>query len=67
MKYYNVPEVSIAFFRAGRIDWARGYGLADTDKQTGYARHFVSGRIYQQIRNCVCSAATRTAGKAEFG
>src|SRR5215469_3316635 len=30
MKYYNIPEVSIAFFRDGRVDWARGYGLADT-------------------------------------
>ena len=29
MKYYNIPEVSIAFFRDGRVDWARGYGLAD--------------------------------------
>lgn len=29
MKYYNTPEVSIAFFRDGRVDWARGYGLAD--------------------------------------
>ena len=24
MKYYNVLEVSIAFFKDGRIDWARG-------------------------------------------
>ena len=30
MKYYNVPEVSIAFFENGRVAWARGYGLADT-------------------------------------
>ncbi len=29
MKYYNVPEVSIAFFDNGRVVWARGYGLAD--------------------------------------
>ena len=29
MKYYNIPEVSIAFFKNGRVDWARGYGLAD--------------------------------------
>jgi CubicO group peptidase (beta-lactamase class C family) len=29
MKHYNIPEVSIAFFRDGRVDWARGYGLAD--------------------------------------
>jgi CubicO group peptidase (beta-lactamase class C family) len=29
MKYYNTPEVSIAFFKDGRVDWARGYGLAD--------------------------------------
>jgi CubicO group peptidase (beta-lactamase class C family) len=29
MKYYNIPEISIAFFKNGRVDWARGYGLAD--------------------------------------
>jgi CubicO group peptidase (beta-lactamase class C family) len=29
MKYYNIPEVSIAFFKDGRVNWARGYGLAD--------------------------------------
>lgn len=29
MKYYNIPEVSIAVFKDGRVDWARGYGLAD--------------------------------------
>jgi CubicO group peptidase (beta-lactamase class C family) len=29
MKYYNTPEVSIAFFKNGRVDWVRGYGLAD--------------------------------------
>jgi CubicO group peptidase (beta-lactamase class C family) len=29
MKYYNTPEVSIAFFRHGRVIWARGYGVAD--------------------------------------
>ena len=30
MKYYNVPEVSIAFYKEGHIEWARGYGFADT-------------------------------------
>ena len=29
MKYFNIPEISIAFFKGGRVDWARGYGLAD--------------------------------------
>src|SRR5262245_17700763 len=29
MKYYNTPEVSIAVFKDGRVDWARGHGLAD--------------------------------------
>ena len=29
MKYYRVPEVSIAFFDRGQVAWARGYGLAD--------------------------------------
>ncbi len=30
MKYYNVPGVSIAVIRDYKIDWAKGYGLADT-------------------------------------
>jgi CubicO group peptidase (beta-lactamase class C family) len=29
MKYYNVPEVSIAFLDKDRVAWAHGYGLAD--------------------------------------
>ena len=29
MKYYNVPEVSMAFFDHGKVAWARGYGLAN--------------------------------------
>jgi len=29
MKYYNVPEMSIAFFDNGQIAWAHGYGMAD--------------------------------------
>jgi CubicO group peptidase (beta-lactamase class C family) len=29
MKHYNFPEVSITFFKDGRGDWARGYGLAE--------------------------------------
>ena len=31
MKYYNVPEVSIAFFDHGKVAWARGYGLANRE------------------------------------
>ena len=30
MKYYNVPGVSIAVIKDYKIDWAKGYGLADT-------------------------------------
>lgn len=30
MKYYNVPGVSIAVIKNYKIDWAKGYGLADT-------------------------------------
>ena len=30
IKYYNVPEVSIAFFENGHVAWVRAYGLADT-------------------------------------
>jgi CubicO group peptidase (beta-lactamase class C family) len=34
MKYYNVPGVSIAVIKDYKIDWAKGYGLADTSKNT---------------------------------
>lgn len=30
MKYYNVPGVSIAVIKNYKIEWAKGYGLADT-------------------------------------
>lgn len=32
MKYYKVPGVSIAVIKDYKIDWAKGYGLADTIK-----------------------------------
>lgn len=32
MKYYKVPGVSIAVIKDYKIDWAKGYGLADTVK-----------------------------------
>src|SRR5687768_13150081 len=34
MKYYNVPGVSIAVIKDYKIDFAKGYGLADTLKKT---------------------------------
>lgn len=34
MKYYNVPGVSIAVIKDYKIDWAKGYGLADTLQKT---------------------------------
>ena len=33
MKFYNVNGVSIAVIKNYKIDWARGYGLADTLKK----------------------------------
>jgi CubicO group peptidase (beta-lactamase class C family) len=33
MRYYHVPGVSIAVIKDYRIDWAKGYGLADTLKK----------------------------------
>lgn len=32
MKYYNVPGVSIAVIKDFKIDWAKGYGMADKAK-----------------------------------
>lgn len=34
MKYYKVPGVSIAVIKNFKIDWAKGYGVADTVKKT---------------------------------
>jgi len=34
MKYYKVPGVSIAVIKDYKIDWAKGYGLADTLQKT---------------------------------
>ncbi|WP_461101562.1 serine hydrolase domain-containing protein [Spirosoma koreense] len=31
MKHYKVPGVSIAVIRNGKLDWAKGYGLADEE------------------------------------
>lgn len=31
MKHYNVPGVSLAVIRNGKIDWAKGYGFADRE------------------------------------
>lgn len=34
MKYYKVPGLSIAVIKDYKIDWAKGYGLADTTQKT---------------------------------
>lgn len=34
MKYYKVPGLSIAVIKDYKIDWAKGYGLADTIQKT---------------------------------
>ena len=34
MKYYKVPGVSRAVIKDYKIDWAKGYGLADTNQKT---------------------------------
>jgi len=31
MSHYKVPGVSVAVIRAGKLDWARGYGQADVE------------------------------------
>jgi len=34
MAFYNVPGVSIAVVREGKLHWARGYGIANTQTQS---------------------------------
>ena len=31
MKYYKVPGLSVALIRNGKIEWAKGYGIADQE------------------------------------
>ncbi len=47
MKYYKVPGVSIAVIKDYKIDWAKGYGLADTTKKTAVSTEtmFSAGSI----------------------
>ena len=51
MKYYNTPEVSIAFFKDGRVDWTRGFGLADKtiDKPVSPDTLFQAGSISKSV------------------
>ena len=34
MEHYKVPGVSIALVENGKIKWAKGYGMANTDRKT---------------------------------
>lgn len=34
MKYHGVPGLSVAVYRNGKLDWAKGYGLADIESNT---------------------------------
>jgi CubicO group peptidase (beta-lactamase class C family) len=34
LAHYRVPGVSVAFIEGGRIDWAKGYGVADVETGT---------------------------------
>ena len=46
---FNVPGVSIAVIKDFKIEWARGYGIADVEtRSAGHARHDVSGGVDQQ-------------------
>lgn len=31
MEYYNVPGLSVAVYRNGELEWAKGYGIADKE------------------------------------
>lgn len=34
MEYHGVPGISVAVYRDGKLDWAKGYGLADLESNT---------------------------------
>lgn len=39
MEHYNVPGVSVAVFRNGELDWAKGYGMADKEENRPVTEH----------------------------
>ena len=51
MKYYNVPGVSVAVVRNGKVRWAKGYGVANpnTNKNVDANTLFQAGSISKPI------------------
>src|SRR5215470_13463257 len=51
MKHYNIRGLSIAVVHDGRIEWARGYGIADTatQKQVTTQTLFQAGSISKSL------------------
>lgn len=54
MKFYNVPGVSIAVIKDYKIDWAKGYGWADTLKKQKVNNQtmFSAGSISKFVMAC---------------
>jgi len=51
MEYYKVPGVSIALVEKGKLKWAKGYGMANTDTKTNVDTNtiFQAGSISKPI------------------
>ena len=49
LKELNIPGLSVAVINDGEIEWAKGYGMADTSENRRVnAEDHVSGRVDQQ-------------------
>lgn len=51
MKHYNVPGISIAVVKDGKIAWAKGYGMANTESGTSVDENtlFQAGSISKPL------------------
>ncbi len=67
MKYYNVPGASIAVIKDFKVDWAKGYGLADKSKNIPVTTEtmFSAGSI-SKFLSAVTALSLVQSGKMEL-
>jgi CubicO group peptidase (beta-lactamase class C family) len=67
MKHYQVPGVSIAVINNFKIEWAKGYGLADTLSKTPVTPHtmFSAGSISKLV-NALAAMSLVQNGKLDL-
>jgi Beta-lactamase len=68
MKFYKAPGVSVAVIQDFKIQWAKGYGLKDTEtNEPVTVDTLLSSRLHQQAGRCYGRSEESRAGKDRTG